>query len=108
MQGIFVHNDLRLTETARSAPARLVQEKQNIRFMFWIACPAEPFTRLSSTQMTVARFAMRRRYFGMTPVAVARDARARASGNAARHAGDSFSALALRHVRIRPPPGWTS
>jgi hypothetical protein len=47
-------------------------------------------------------------YFGITPVAVARDAKACASGNALRHAGDSFSALALRHVRIRPPPGWTS
>ena len=50
--------------------------------MFWIACPAEPLTRLSGTAMTTARFLMRRRYFGITPEAVARDASARASGNA--------------------------
>ena len=38
-------------------------------------------------------------YFGMTPVAVARDARFCASGSAARHEGDSFSTLALRQAR---------
>ena len=40
-----------------SSPA--VSGSPNIRFMFWIACPAEPFTRLSSTEMTMARFLMR-------------------------------------------------
>src|ERR1700682_1585462 len=42
------------------------------------------------------------------PPAGARDASAGASVTAPRLAGDSFSALALRHPRMRPPPGWTS
>src|SRR6185503_4637922 len=32
-----------------SSPA--VSGNPNIRFMFWIACPAEPFTRLSSVEI---------------------------------------------------------
>ncbi len=37
----------------------MVSGNPSIRFMFWIACPAEPFTRLSSTEITIARFLMR-------------------------------------------------
>src|SRR6185437_6582394 len=37
----------------------VVSGPPNIRFMFWMACPAEPFTRLSSVAITMARPLMR-------------------------------------------------
>src|SRR5690606_7243399 len=37
----------------------VVSSSPNIRLKFWIACPAEPFTRLSRTEMTIARPGMR-------------------------------------------------
>src|ERR1700760_1332224 len=37
----------------------VVSPQPNIRFIFWIACPAEPLTRLSRVEITMARPSMR-------------------------------------------------
>ena len=59
MKGIFVHDDFSSYGNSAICSSPVVSGNPNIRFMFWIACPAEPFTRLSSTEMTMARFLMR-------------------------------------------------
>src|SRR6267143_3506286 len=49
----LVAADLYDTHVQHASPA--VSGSPSITFMFWIACPAAPFTRLSIAVMTVSR-----------------------------------------------------
>ncbi len=59
LQRLFVHRRTLRHGNSAICSSPIVSGNPNIRFMFWIACPAEPFTRLSSVEMTIARFLMR-------------------------------------------------
>ena len=59
LQRLLVHRGTSHYGNSAICSSPAVSGSPNIRFMFWIACPAEPFTRLSSVEITMARFLMR-------------------------------------------------